>query len=291
MNLPRGSIRPVFILSALAALILTAGRAQTPQTRQSPQSAQTPPRAQGGNPHGPLRVGCEHCHTPQGWSPLRKPLPFDHGKETGFPLIASHRKADCTGCHRDLRFAYVATACADCHQDVHRGVVGADCSRCHTPHGWDARQRVFEIHNASLLPLTGAHATLDCESCHRGQAPLEFAATPVDCFSCHRQDYQQARPDHVRLGFPRTCESCHDTTDFANANFEQHDRLFPINSGPHRGVWGACSDCHTNNNFQTFSCLGCHEHRRSEMDDEHDRVPGYRYESRACLSCHPMGRE
>jgi hypothetical protein len=275
--MPLTRIVPVFTVCALAGLLLTGSRAQEQDT--------------GGSPHGPLQVGCEQCHSPEGWSPLRKPLPFDHGRETGFPLIASHRGTSCIGCHQDLRFAHVPTACADCHPDVHRGVQGADCSRCHSPHGWESRQRVFEIHNASLLPLTGAHATLDCESCHRGQASLEFAATPVDCLSCHRQDYQRARPDHVRLGFPVTCESCHDTTDFANADFQQHDQLFPINSGPHRGEWGACSDCHTGNNFQTFSCLGCHEHRRSEMDDEHRRVPGYRYESRACLTCHPTGRE
>ena len=35
--------------------------------------------------------------------------------------------------------------------------------------------------------------------------------------------------------------------------------------------------------------LTCHP--RGEMNDEHDDVRGYRYESNACLSCHPTGRE
>ena len=269
-------------LLALLAFVVLAGLPAAAQEMQS---------SRGNNPHGPLKAGCAHCHTSEGWRPLRKPLPFDHGKETGFPLVKSHKSVSCVGCHQDLRFQRVASACADCHEDVHRGALGFSCERCHSPEGWDNRRRVQEIHAASLLPLTGAHATLDCESCHRDQAPFEFAATPVECFGCHRQDFLRARPDHVRLGFPGQCDTCHDTSDFANADFRQHDQLFPINSGPHRGAWNACSDCHTGNNFQTFSCLSCHEHRRSEMDDEHRRVGGYRYESSACKSCHPTGRE
>ncbi|HEX5757644.1 MAG TPA: hypothetical protein VF121_00460 [Thermoanaerobaculia bacterium] len=242
------------------------------------------------NPHGPLQVGCEHCHSPEGWTPLRRPLPFDHGKETGFPLLKSHSAVACLGCHEDLRFAFVPTACADCHENVHQATLGFDCQACHTPGGWHDREGIFAIHAASLLPLTGAHATLDCVACHREAPPFEHAATPVACVDCHLEDFRRAVPDHVRLGFPRTCGECHDTFDFANADFSQHDQLFPIFSGPHRGVWNSCSECHPGG-FQSFTCLTCHEHRRSEMDDEHDDVRGYRYESSACLACHPTGRE
>ena len=244
------------------------------------------------SPHGPLSVGCEECHSPEGWRPLRRPLPFDHGKQTGFPLIQSHKGVSCLGCHRDLRFAHVPTSCADCHEDVHRRTLGADCEQCHTTVGWQDRRRIFEIHSASLLPLTGAHATLDCESCHRREQPeLEFVATPVECVSCHEADYRRAQPSHVQLGFPRNCEQCHDTSDFAGANFRQHDELFfPIFSGTHQGVWDTCGDCHPGGGqLQTFTCLTCHP--RGEMNDEHDDVRGYRYESNACLSCHPTGRE
>ena len=254
-----------------------------------------PPPAPSNNPHGSLNIGCEQCHTPEAWRPLRRPLAFDHGKETGFPLIQSHKGVACLGCHGDLRFAHVPTACADCHEDVHRRSLGANCERCHSTAGWQDRQRIFEVHTASLLPLTGAHATVDCESCHRQEPQFELAATPVECVACHEADYRRAQPDHVRLGFPRNCETCHDTSDFAGANFRQHDELFfPIFSGTHQGVWDSCTDCHQSGGggtFQAFTCLTCHEHRREEMNDEHRRVPGYRYESNACLSCHPTGRE
>ena len=51
-------------------------------------------------------------------------------------------------------------------------------------------------------------------------------------------------------------------------------------------------ECHLRpDNFAFFSCIDCHEHRKSEMDNKHDEVPGYVWESEACLSCHPDGRE
>lgn len=58
-----------------------------------------------------------------------------------------------------------------------------------------------------------------------------------------------------------------------------------------RGEWSSCTDCHSNSaNYAEFSCLGCHEHSRSEMDGEHDEVGGYSWESQACLQCHPNGQ-
>ena len=67
---------------------------------------------------------------------------------------------------------------------------------------------------------------------------------------------------------------------------------FPIFSGRHAGEWDTCQTCHTQPaSFEVFTCLTCHEHRRSEMDDEHDEVRGYVYESTACYSCHPDGED
>jgi hypothetical protein len=79
---------------------------------------------------------------------------------------------------------------------------------------------------------------------------------------------------------------------WGDATFEQHDQVFPINSGAHAGRWTSCADCHTvPDDFSSFSCLTCHEHSQARMDDKHlGEVSGYVYESSACLSCHPRGR-
>ncbi|MEE9117077.1 MAG: hypothetical protein V3U02_00600, partial [Calditrichia bacterium] len=58
------------------------------------------------------------------------------------------------------------------------------------------------------------------------------------------------------------------------------------------GKWIDCTECHTvPDNYSVFSCIDCHEHRQSVMDDKHSIVDGYTYESNACLSCHPTGEK
>ena len=241
------------------------------------------------NPHGPIAVECSNCHTAEGWTTLRRPLLFDHTQHTGFPLRFAHKGVNCSGCHRDLRFSHVGSACADCHEDPHRAELGFDCERCHDTTGWQNRARILEVHSAALFPLTGAHVSVECSECHL-RSPERFFGAQRQCINCHQQDLARATPSHA--GFPRECETCHSTARFEGAFFPNHDQLFPIFSGPHRNAWDSCADCHTNqNNFRVFSCVTCHEHRRDEMDDEHDDVRNYRYESTACLSCHPDGRE
>jgi hypothetical protein len=317
------------------------------------------------SPHGDLAGDCATCHTSEGWTPLRDPLPFDH-RGTGFPLVAAHAQAGCRDCHQSLVFAHVATACADCHRDAHRGELGPRCESCHGVESWTSRREFARVHNRTRFPLLAAHAALDCESCHRGQQPREFVSTPTACASCHLADFQAAKnPDHVRLGFPRECEgchsvassnwrggafganfphpasfpltgahartpcaschvgsrfagtsrdcvschradfdratnpnhraagfptdcaSCHATSAFRPASFD-HERFFPIASGEHAGI--PCATCHVSPaNFRAFDCTSCH--RRERMDDEHDDVRGYQYQSPACYRCHPRGRE
>jgi Class III cytochrome C family len=264
---------------AFAAAVFT-GAALLSQERATPAA----------NPHGPISVPCENCHTSAGWTPLRRPLLFDHTAHTGFPLVQSHKGIDCAGCHRDLRFSHVGSACADCHEDPHRRELGFDCERCHTTAGWENRRNILEVHTQALFPLTGAHVTVECTACH-ATAPDRYFGAPRECIACHQDDLARAvSPPHN--GFPRECETCHTTTTFEGANFPNHDQFFPIFSGPHRNAWDSCTDCHTSpNNFRVFSCITCHEHNREEMDDEHDDVRNYRYDSNSCLSCHPTGRE
>ena len=57
------------------------------------------------------------------------------------------------------------------------------------------------------------------------------------------------------------------------------------------GEWNKCTDCHTTNSYNTFSCVDCHEHGKSKMDSEHDDTSGYTYRSISCYSCHPQGNK
>ena len=387
------------------------------------------------SPHGDLSISCDECHTTAEWVPIRRDIPFDHGS-VGWPLDGMHAVAACAECHQSRIFSRVAAACQDCHVDAHQGELGLSCSTCHDTRRWDVRDEIFHVHATSLFPLLAGHARVDCEACHGGVPPTQYALTPTDCvachradyeaatnpphdgfstdcrschgpladgwrapgfahtpafpltgahaalaceqchvggtggasadcFSCHRGDYQRTRdpnhaasgfpttcqichtttawepasfnhdvsgfpltgahrtldcqechaggytgtptacvachraeyqgtrdPNHAANGFPTTCQNCHTTQTWEGATFDHDGQFFPIYSGAHRNRWASCSTCHVApGNFRVFECTVCHEHSRSQMDNEHDDVANYRYESRACYDCHPDGRE
>lgn len=65
-----------------------------------------------------------------------------------------------------------------------------------------------------------------------------------------------------------------------------HAQYFPIAAGKHSGL--DCVACHAaRETFTDFDCLSCHAAEATEP--HHHGAPGYRYESRACLECHPAG--
>lgn len=238
--------------------------------------------------HSGFPTACESCHGESGW----EGAVFDHSA-TGFLLRGAHQPLDCEACHSQ-GFAGTPTDCFSCHRSDYQSTRDPDhvaagfpttCETCHGETTWDGA--VFD-HNRTAFPLRNSHADVDCESCHADG----FAGTPTDCFSCHATEYNQTRdPDHQAARFPTTCESCHRPTRWEDSDWD-HLQFFPIFSGEHRGEWDTCADCHVApGNFAIFECIFCHEHRQSEMDDEHDDVSGYRWESRACLDCHPDGDE
>jgi hypothetical protein len=230
---------------------------------------------------------CASCHGSQASSWLG--AQFDHNRF--FELRGRHLAADCTQCHPNGRFAGTPSACVDCHKvDYDRTTspnhaqagFGTDCASCHGNQATSWLGATFD-HN-QFFPLQGAHRTLDCQACHASGFNL-----PKDCFGCHAPDYTAARnPDHVRAGFPTSCERCHfpNHTSWSQAVF-QHS--FPITSGPH-GKFD-CAECHRTANMQEFSCTHCHNHEQRKMDEKHKDVGGYVYNSQACYSCHPNGRK
>jgi len=212
---------------------------------------------------------------------------FDHDRS--FPLLGKHQLADCGECHVNGQFAGTPATCVACHRDDYdrardpnhqQSGFGTDCETCHgtAANGWEGA--TFD--HDRFFRLEGAHRILDCQVCHsRGSNP------PTDCYGCHSDDYRGARsPDHLAAGFPTACQNCHfpNHTSWNQATFRHS---FPI-SGPHNRD---CSECHRTSNFSQFSCIHCHEHEKSRMDDKHREEPGYVYDSRACLGCHSDGRE
>lgn len=245
---------------------------------------------------GSLGLDCEECHSPARW--VDPPRFREMHDATAFALVGAHGRADCEACHLregEDRFAGTPVDCWHCHHedwaattnpDHEATGMGTDCVTCHSPFATTWGGGDF-VHPASF-PLTGGHAGLSCADCHESG----FGAAPTDCYACHRGDYENTSdPNHLSAGFPTDCAACHSPLRWEPADWD-HDTLFPIYSGTHREKWNSCADCHVvATNYSVFECIDCHEHNRTDTDDDHDEVGDYEYVSSACLQCHPDGRD
>ncbi|KAF2988856.1 hypothetical protein MJC1_04073 [Methylocystis sp. MJC1] len=79
---------------------------------------------------------CGSCHDTSAWSHWR----FDHGRQTGYPLVGAHARLRCERCHTtpNTPTLKIASDCASCHRrdDPHVGQFGRSCERCHNPVSW-----------------------------------------------------------------------------------------------------------------------------------------------------------
>lgn len=229
---------------------------------------------------------CEICHgnDSASWEGAK----FAHAI---FPLKGEHRLQSCSACHGTGQYAGLSTECVSCHLDDYNGTddpdhealnFPTDCEICHdtSAKSWDDAT----FNHSLYWILQGAHTKLDCSSCHAQGYNL-----PRDCYGCHVKDYDTATdPNHKTAGFPTDCEICHYPTHlfWSQAVF---DHEFPIGSGKHSSA--DCTDCHVSSNYKDFSCFECHTHNKTRMDNEHQGVAGYVYQSQACYACHPQGKD
>ena len=282
---------------------------------------------------GGLGPRCVACHVETGWRP--EGVVAEH-LGTRFPLVGAHAATACQECHPGSEsgvYSPTPLDCEACHQadlvsatDPNHVALGwvQSCERCHKPTSWDGEGFVH-----SAWPLTGAHATADCDACHVSGV---FLGTPRDCFACHAAEYQATtNPNHVANNFPMNCEECHSTSSWFGATFNHagitsgcvtcHLPEFQAVTSPNHvnlGFPTDCEYCHVSTNtwqqinFQhTFNILGgahggipcsvCHQggppnppdclqcHGPVTTGKQHQGVSGYVWSSPACIGCHPTG--
>ena len=245
-------------------------------------SAQTP-YANSRSPHGPLNLPCQNCHTAMGWKPIRSKPEFDHN-QTKFPLRGLHESVTCTQCHIKPVFSNTGTRCADCHADIHKRQLGPNCEQCHTVKGWKVEIRAIEQHQ-NRFPLVGAHAAVDCSSCHKNEAVSAYKTMPTDCYSCHANEFRNtSNPNHVAGKFSTSCEICHGFDNWFNAKFDHASVGFPL-TGSHSVPPRQCADCHANNNYNitTTACVSCHLKDYQGASNPNHLQLGF---AQTCDSCH-----
>ncbi len=204
------------------------------------------------------------------------------------PVIEAHQEleSECKKCHSPFEQQLQRPLCLSCHDRIeadittHTGFHGldqqagtAECRQCHTEHkGRDADvlslvPELFD-HHKTRFPLDGRHERLNCESCHKNDAP--FRNTPVECSGCHEAD------DVHQNALGAECDTCHQTDGWKKTTFN-HDLAtdFAL-KGAHQTA--SCTACHDGSRYEGTprECIGCHK-----GDDVHQGSRGDR-----CSTCH-----
>jgi hypothetical protein len=245
------------------------------------QNAQSPNHVLAG-----FVTDCKACHTTDpGWMPAAY---LEHDVNY-FPIYSGKHAGTwtaCVDCHANAS-NYAEFTCTSCHlnpetNDFHTTVSGyayesSACLACHPTGDADI---AFD-HNQTNFPLTGAHTTVDCISCHASG----YAGTPTECSSCHTQDFNQTiNPNHLGLGFSMDCASCHTTDpDWNPASMPNHDDFYPLN-GAHAAIANDCAACHNGNYLNTpTTCVGCHQDDFDQTTDPNHSALMF---SSDCTTCH-----
>ncbi len=212
---------------------------------------------------------CQDCHNTVSFLQTT----FNHNS-TGFALTGAHANLSCQSCHSS-GYTNTPKDCYSCHSqnfasttDPNHTTQGFshECSICHSTISWSGA--TFD-HSKTGFPLTGAHASLTCQSCHASG----YTNTSPACYSCHASNYNSTNnPPHASAGYPTDCTQCHTTTAWTPSTFN-HTQYFPL-TGSHNT---ACANCHqTISNFAIHSCNAvCHQNAHHQNED--------------CYTCHKTG--
>ncbi len=231
-----------------------------------------------------LSTDCISCHTTApNWTPAAFPNHNDF-----YVLNGAHAKIanDCAACHQG-EYSNTPTTCVGCHlQDYNQTDAPShtalhfsmECASCHTEDSWSP---VTFDHNATNFPLTGAHTTVECLSCHANG----YAGTPTECQSCHTTDFNQTlNPKHQALGFSTDCATCHTTEPgWKPATLINHNDYYVL-SGAHAAISTQCASCHNGDyNNTPNTCSGCHLQDYNQTTNPPHITLQF---SQDCASCH-----
>jgi len=194
-------------------------------------------------------------------------------------LVPGHKalEGDCFACHAPLTGASSAR-CVSCHKPAdigrltsagvllvrpvvkaafHQELIMQDCVACHSDHAGVkrfARQRQFDH---ALLKKT----TRDqCQACHK---------SPTDAL--HQQ-------------ITGNCLQCHTATKWTPATFD-HNKYFVLDKDHNV----SCATCHVRNDYNRFTCYGCHEHTPDNIRRKHIKEGISKFDD--CVECHRSANE
>ncbi|MDR3666327.1 MAG: hypothetical protein P4L35_05750 [Ignavibacteriaceae bacterium] len=222
---------------------------------------------------------CQSCHNTVAWIPST----FSH-TTTGFALTGVHLTLQCSSCHVGTTSG-LNSLCVSCHQSNYNTAANhlaqsypTTCEMCHNTSDWT--QSTFN-HQTTPFPLTGAHITVLCGSCHQ----TGFIGTPTACASCHQTNYNNTtNPSHTSLQLAVTCETCHTTNPgWQPAAFPIHNNYYTL-AGAHTSL--ICTQCHNGNYLPTSvatDCFTCHTTDYNNTTNPNHQAAQFPHD---CQTCH-----
>lgn len=200
-------------------------------------------------------------------------IQFPHATISPGELAEAHLKLNdkCFSCHKPFS-GISSEKCISCHKiaDIGKKVDGYQnkplfhlqlsdqkCNSCHTDH-----QGLIPEHSLSGFKheLLSPSVVNNCKSCH--QKPLDKFHSPSI----------------------ENCNKCHLTSNWLPTTFD-HSAYFTLDQDHNT----TCTTCHSNSNYTSFTCYGCHEHTESKIIAEHNEEGIYNI--RNCVTCHKSGNE
>lgn len=245
-------------------------------------------------------------------------IKFPHETINPGELLEAHKKIknECLSCHKP--FGGVANEkCIACHNPksigtnkegnqnkplFHQQLSDQECSSCHTEHQGAIPEHSLGNFKHTLLskiilnncnschvkPTNALHTqvSLNCNSCHQTQSwknliafNHEILLNKNNCTPCHQKPV-----DNFHASTNENCDKCHSTNKWKPSTFN-HSAYFLLDQNHNT----TCKTCHSNNNFSTYTCYGCHEHSESNIIAEHNEEGIYNIGN--CVSCHKSGNE
>ena len=210
---------------------------------------------------------CVSCHSENSFKKIKNLAEFDHGL-TDYDLQGRHKNVGCYECHKENCTDPLAhTYCYQCHADPHQGAFikkgrQQDCKSCHDLDGFLPSSYSISDHDKSSSPLTGAHRSTSCNSCHLIKDELKFKNVGEKCIDCH-EDVHDGQISN-RYYPENNCAFCHATENWQMVSFQHEATGFEL-TGQH--LKQSCRACHftsaTGHDGQRFSslhkqCINCH---------------------------------
>ncbi len=244
--------------------------------------------------HTEAYSACESCHI------------MDYFNTTTPPHVEQYfSHTDCRFCHvptdwLDIIFNHTVedTACNVCHLadlivanetvNQHNTLSGL-CTSCHSTMSWND---IIFPHDMADFPLSGAHDTLMCMTCHT----TTWLGMSSQCSACHTEVWQQTtQPVHESQVYSaNACSQCHTASGWTPSIFEHGLPNQPACYGCHVTEAEIASVNVPGHDVYPTDCSACHETtsqwQGSGFDHNTTNFPltGV-HSSTFCSSCHVDG--